>query len=270
MPPDHARCRRTKLEAHRSRARLRPASPARRYRCRRPTQRSSASRRAANAADRSGPGSGAGRSDIERRARRARPASTSARSRDTGIAVICATGLPRSVIVIVSPPAASDTTADAFCLRARIPTSDMCSIEAHVDQWHGTRKECSSVITNRWIYAIDAEQHVFAPNCTTTSPSTSTGSSSPSTQHTAQRGLLRDGPQGPGVESCRRGNSYLDHTSCRRGPLSPLDLGTSTRCTSAIVRSHVPSVAFRRSTAASSGGRSCSRVAVTISWSVSK
>ncbi len=36
------------------------------------------------------------------------------------------------MIVTVAPAAASATTADAFCLSARIPTSDMCFIVAHV------------------------------------------------------------------------------------------------------------------------------------------
>ena len=38
---------------------------------------------------------------------------------------------PRSVMVTVSPAAASATTAEAFCLRARIPTSGMCFNVAH-------------------------------------------------------------------------------------------------------------------------------------------
>jgi len=50
------------------------------------------------------------------------------------MAVIWATGRPRSVIVTVSPDAASATTADAFCFNARIPTSDMCFMVAQ--QWH--------------------------------------------------------------------------------------------------------------------------------------
>lgn len=40
-------------------------------------------------------------------------------------------------MVTVSPAAASATTADAFCLRARIPTSDMCFNVAHVGSLRG-------------------------------------------------------------------------------------------------------------------------------------
>src|SRR5690606_25022685 len=47
-------------------------------------------------------------------------------SGDEGIAVSCATGRPRSLIVTVSPATAAATTAEAFCFSARVPTSDMC------------------------------------------------------------------------------------------------------------------------------------------------
>jgi hypothetical protein len=52
----------------------------------------------------------------------------SARLDATG--TIWATGRPRSVIVTISPVAASATTAEAFCFSARIPTSDMFYIVA--------------------------------------------------------------------------------------------------------------------------------------------
>ncbi len=53
-----------------------------------------------------------------------------------------ATGRPRSVIVTVSPPAAAVTTLDAFCFRARIPTSDMFYIVAHIRMgWARDRQE---------------------------------------------------------------------------------------------------------------------------------
>jgi hypothetical protein len=42
-----------------------------------------------------------------------------------------ATARPRSVIVIVSPVAAWATTAEAFCFKARIPTSLMFFNVAH-------------------------------------------------------------------------------------------------------------------------------------------
>ncbi len=69
-------------------------------------------------------------SESRRRAGRARPEARRALSFEEGIAVNWATGLPRSVMVTVSPPAATVTTAEAFCLRARMPTSAMCFIEA--------------------------------------------------------------------------------------------------------------------------------------------
>jgi hypothetical protein len=47
--------------------------------------------------------------------------------------VICATGRPRSVMVTVSPAWAWATTAEAFCFKARIPTSLMCYIVAPGD-----------------------------------------------------------------------------------------------------------------------------------------
>ena len=80
---------------------------------------------AASTTDGSGPSSGAGRSAMLRRAGRARPDSSIPASRDAGIAVIRATGRPRSVIVTACPAATPATTAEAFCFRARIPTSDM-------------------------------------------------------------------------------------------------------------------------------------------------
>lgn len=100
---------------------------------RKPPQYRSSSRISMSARDRSGPGSGTGRSPSRHRAGRARPSSIRARRRDLGIDVIRATGRPRSVMVTVSPAAASATTADAFCFRARIPTSDMCFNVAHWD-----------------------------------------------------------------------------------------------------------------------------------------
>ena len=115
------------------RTRQPPASPGPRCRGRRPPQYRSSLRISRSARDRSGPGSGTGRSTTLRRAGRARPSSISPRRRDRGIAVIRATGRPRSVMVTVSPAAASATTADAFCLSARIPTSDMCFNVAHVN-----------------------------------------------------------------------------------------------------------------------------------------
>ncbi|MCY3662003.1 MAG: hypothetical protein OXH28_04145 [bacterium] len=42
-----------------------------------------------------------------------------------------ATGLPRSVIVTACPTATPATTAEAFCFRARMPTSDMFYIVVH-------------------------------------------------------------------------------------------------------------------------------------------
>lgn len=63
-----------------------------------------------------------------RRAGRASPARTKPSNRDPATGDNCATGRPRSVIVTVSPAAASATTADAFCFNARIPTSRMCYI----------------------------------------------------------------------------------------------------------------------------------------------
>lgn len=45
---------------------------------------------------------------------------------------IWATGRPRSVIVTSSPAAASATTAEAFCFKARMPTSDMFYVVARV------------------------------------------------------------------------------------------------------------------------------------------
>ena len=60
-----------------------------------------------------------------RRGGRAVPVATNCASRWAGIAVNCATGRLRSVIVTVSPASACATTADAFCFRARIPTVAM-------------------------------------------------------------------------------------------------------------------------------------------------
>lgn len=68
---------------------------------------------------------------MRRRAGRASPARTNASSRDDGTGTNWATGRPRSVIMIVSPAAASATTADAFCFNARIPTSLMFYMVAH-------------------------------------------------------------------------------------------------------------------------------------------
>ncbi len=123
-----------------SQVRQPPASPALMCRCRTPPQYRSSSRISASALDRSGPGSGAGNSINLRRAGRARPSSSSATNRDFGMADIRATGRPRSVIVTVSPAAASATTADAFCLSARIPTSVMCFIVAHWTEWVNRNK----------------------------------------------------------------------------------------------------------------------------------
>jgi len=68
---------------------------------------------------------------MRRSAGRARPASSIPSSRDAGIAVIRATGRPRSVIVMDCPAATSATTAEAFCFRARIPTVEMFYTVAH-------------------------------------------------------------------------------------------------------------------------------------------
>jgi hypothetical protein len=68
---------------------------------------------------------------IDRRAGRARPSTSIVCSGDEGSGVNIATGRPRSVMVTVSPAAALATTADAFCLRARIPTSLTCFNVAH-------------------------------------------------------------------------------------------------------------------------------------------
>lgn len=84
-----------------------------------------------SASDRDGPGAGAGRSRMARRGDLTLPAARRRSRGDAGIAVSCATGRPRSVIVTVSPAAALATTADAFCFKARMPTSDMCYIVAH-------------------------------------------------------------------------------------------------------------------------------------------
>ena len=91
----------------------------------------SASRIAARAPDRSGPGAGAGRPATSRRALRPRPAARRACKAVAGMGVRRATRRPRSVIVTVPPAAARATTADAFCLSDRIPTSSMCFIVAH-------------------------------------------------------------------------------------------------------------------------------------------
>lgn len=51
-----------------------------------------------------------------------------------------ATGRPRSVTVSTSPLAARATAAEAFCLRARMPISAMCSIVEHLPRRRlGTR-----------------------------------------------------------------------------------------------------------------------------------
>jgi hypothetical protein len=68
---------------------------------------------------------------IDRRAARPWPAARSDSRGEEGRGESWATARPRSVIVMVSPAAASATTADAFCLRARIPTVTMFSIVAH-------------------------------------------------------------------------------------------------------------------------------------------
>ena len=88
---------------------------------------------ASNSVDRFGPSPGAGRSAMLRRGGRARPEMRSCSSREVGIGVRSATGRPRSVMVTVAPAAASATTAEAFCLRARMPTSSMCFIVAPED-----------------------------------------------------------------------------------------------------------------------------------------
>ncbi len=74
---------------------------------------------------------GVGRSVVARLGGRARPASTRPSSVDDGSGESCATGRPRSVTTMTSPPAARATTADAFCLSARMPTSSMCFIVEH-------------------------------------------------------------------------------------------------------------------------------------------
>lgn len=74
---------------------------------------------------------GAGRSPRGRLGGRASPASTRPSSVDDGSGESCATGRPRSVTTMTSPPAARATTADAFCLSARMPTSSMCFIVEH-------------------------------------------------------------------------------------------------------------------------------------------
>lgn len=66
------------------------------------------------------------------------------------------------MIVIVSPPAASETTADAFCLRARIPTTDMCSIEVHVDTILTVSRGAPRWSPNGW--ASGSELHPCAPS----------------------------------------------------------------------------------------------------------
>lgn len=67
-----------------------------------------------------------------RRGSRTWPASIIASRADRGVGVRRATGRPLSVMVIVSPWAALETTADAFCFKARIPTSDMFYKVAHL------------------------------------------------------------------------------------------------------------------------------------------
>lgn len=91
----------------------------------------SASRIAASSRDNGGPTSGIGSCAMSRRGGRAAPAAIRRCNGDVGIGVNWATGRPRSVITTVSPAAASATTADAFCLSARMPTSDMCYIVVH-------------------------------------------------------------------------------------------------------------------------------------------
>ena len=71
-------------------------------------------------------GCGGGRSSNDRVALVARPASMSSSNLDATIGTIRATGRPRSVTVTTSPAATLATTLEAFCLRARIPTSVMC------------------------------------------------------------------------------------------------------------------------------------------------
>ncbi len=74
---------------------------------------------------------GVGSSLNRRRAGRARSAAIRASIRLEARGTIWATGRPRSVIVTDFPAAASATTAEAFCFKARIPTSDMFYIVAH-------------------------------------------------------------------------------------------------------------------------------------------
>ena len=69
---------------------------------------------------------GRGRSAADVVARRTRPALRISSSREARSGTICATGVPRSVMVITSPAAARRTTSDAFCLSDRIPTVVMC------------------------------------------------------------------------------------------------------------------------------------------------
>lgn len=59
---------------------------------------------------------------MRRRAGRRRPEDRSLSKELDGMGESWATARPRSVIVTVWPEAADATTADAFCLRARIPT----------------------------------------------------------------------------------------------------------------------------------------------------
>lgn len=56
---------------------------------------------------------------------RARSVAINVSSRVEGIGDIMATGRPRSVMVTKPPAAASATTAEAFCFKARIPTLAM-------------------------------------------------------------------------------------------------------------------------------------------------
>ena len=132
-------------------------------------------------ADSAGPGFGIGSDAGVRLGGRTRPASISACNGERAIAVICATARPRSVIVIVSPDAASATTADAFCFSALMPTSLMCFNVAHAAQFADAPRAASSARPSRWTrsYSVGASEAavsssscavVKSPKCIATSP----------------------------------------------------------------------------------------------------
>lgn len=142
-----------RLAGSQSRSRRPPASRA--PRCRgstpRPLEPSTARRHARRAARSTTP--------VPARAAACRP-TINAGTRVRAIGTNCGTGLPCSVMVTDSPAAAAATTADAFCLSARIPTSVMCHAVAQcrppgMGPWaHRSPVEPSGACRSRTLVAV--------------------------------------------------------------------------------------------------------------------